>query len=1009
MSITRGFKMKSVFLAISLFLSTTVYSAVENSFKVSTRPEDELAQKNKKKDEKVDQVSKYKPKAKKIEIAVEQIETPEDLKNKLDNYLIILNKEKKEDKKRMIKLNSLVVRLQLARSLRIKSGGKQLLVEEKKILEDSIQVADELLADTSLETPKKAYVLYLKGMAYLDLNEKEKSRSMLLKSIELDPNSKFSIGTSIYLADVLFDEQKLEKSLKEFNRFYSKMNEAEKELVDYKIAWIYLNQSKLDQAQSMFEKIYIQTKSANMLNDAVQSLAIVVGENKDQMRALNSLEKIFSRIDPKDTSDRKLKLLWAVFNTFQSNINRQHDKITEKLLASILKTEDKIKIWLAELKDARYVDNHKMQIYYYNEIIKNIEIKEGRFPENLVTYQEEVEYESEFIISYYLQSYTKKRTPESLTVLKQALMNHLQFKDSKKINDVQLLLLDLLSEGTDKNELLSSCDEMLKSTLEPRIQEKVLLYKLDALESLYRTDQQKYSDLYKQTFEQFLPQTSFPNWDTVANKYVGFLVNLKDFGAALEVLKTIYEKNNSEAILEKLATVFFELDQCSEIIESKNYPFSSSKSTKISDFKRECNLKMASKAKESPEQFGNYENHIKSFIKSSDGDKKISGMLDYLATLEKKNQLEKIYQSLTTDFNADRFNPKVVPFTFKISVLLENIAQWDRVFKLTDQCFDLKTCAELNRAKANAVFVQSAKFDAKKLSDLAPDQLKYYEGFLSVLEPSQFIEYKSKTSNISALDKGLLELSLKLDQRDLKTKENKALLKKFGLTDDSVSLSFTETDTYKILKSINWNKPGRKSEADIAKSVEKVQKTRKTFANDLKKLKYDQIDLLLNELIIAERNCSQMILSSDIPAGLNEAQKNEYLSSLKGIAAEFDKNVIDYEKAKVSVNEKMKSLKNQNEAANFKRPKTIQAWFGQKVKAKYFSLVANQVSLKQYKSAVLLADLYRSQKLITDADYFLMRSGVFLISNSSNAMRDFVYQELKSEKQEGVIQVWKKL
>jgi hypothetical protein len=351
----------------------------------------------------------------------------------------------------------------------------------------------------------------------------------------------------------------------------------------------------------------------------------------------------------------------------------------------------------------------------------------------------------------------------------------------------------------------------------------------------------------------------------------------------------------------------------------------------------------------------------------------------------------------------------VVPFTFKIAVLLENIAQWERVFKLTDQCYDGKVCSEINKAKANAVFVQSPKFDAKKINDLAPDQLKYYEGFLAVLEPSQFIEYKSKSSNISALDKSLLELSLKLDQRDLKTKENKALLKKFGLTDESFSLSYLDTETYKILKSINWNKPGRKSEAEIAKSVEKVQKTRKTFNSDLKKLKYDQIDLLLNELIIAERNCSQMILSSDIPAGLNEAQKNEYMNSLKGIAAEFDKNVADYEKAKVSVNEKVTSLKNQNEAVNFKRPKTINTWFGQKTKAKYFSMVVNQVNLKQYKSAVLLADLYRSQKLVTESDYFLMRSGIFLISNSSEAMRDFVYQELKSEKQEGVLQIWKKL
>jgi hypothetical protein len=932
----------------------------------------------------------------------------EKIKLTLKRYDLILSKEKKIEKIISLEFNRIVCFMQLARISRIKSGGKILVKDEELYLKKSLSIIEEIFNKSKSE--KFLSEIYnFQGIIFLDLGLKEKSRQSFEKAVDLNPNAQFVPSIGIYLADLLYDEGQLEKALEAYKRFYSKMSQQEKDLVNYKVAWIYLNQSKIDQAVDLFLNIVKKSNSPSVVQDSITSLAVALSERFDQEYILAQLEN--TQIPP----DRSLKVLKGIYESFLRLPQKDRSKIWEKILNGEHENEEIVKFLSTELEVIQFGDNIAKEVFVLRKISKYFTINQKKIKSFNVSQLASLSGELERLISKALEIYQKEKKDNWYMVLNLTLDTYLKNNVFQRQLEVMSLQLDLLTERKDDKKLMILCKEILDNPVYLSLVSKAKLLILLNYEKKYTENPKENRDKFFNLAKIYLKNLQADQWGSVASKFSEYLINESMFSDAEEVILNLYKVSPKDDYLLKLITIKFEQKKCTDVLsllsEKKEL------SQKLVDYKRECHLIKAQEAKINNSSIDNYEKSIQDFIALSDGVKKNAAIADYLTTLDveskKNNDQAKIvkYQDLLEHrFIKYRFEKEIFPIYQREILRLVDNGEFQQAANYLNGCEKNQNCTPFLKLQSNLnqiVQIDSTKnLDSFKKDTVDSEMIKY----VSLIHPEELIKASLNDVENFSLDPRIILVSARLsvvDWADPKFKKN---------YDKIESLLSKEEKPYVFAQSwIKLNKvnlpQGTKlylKDQDIMWLMQKVQKTRPVILSDLGTYSVVAQKILIAKAIEVENRMAEIIKLSPVPSNLDAGQIKEYQTGLGKLASEFDIQSDTYRKSLTSLEQPKNDLV-LNPYEQLTVNPSLELWeWGEddKLRDKTKDFVKNE----KYVQALFYLDYLLSNSKIKKEDYFSKRSGVLLFSaikrNKIQPMIKYVFDECEVNKQSEMLKTW---
>lgn len=942
-------------------------------------------------------------------------ESEQDLLKSLKRYEIVLAKETKPENIFAIELNRTVCYLQLARVNRIKSGGKKLDSIEESYLRKATTTIEKLLNYENLNNEVKSQLKYFQGIALLDLSMKEISRKAFEDSIELNSNASYVPSLSLYLADLLYDENDLEKAKFAYKRFYERLSTDERNLADYKIAWINLNQSKIDEALEIFIKLIQDSRSSSIVQDSSLSLAVAWADKYQEDEILQKISEL------KVSEEKKIKILQSVYDNFLKSPNRTHRKIWERILKFEIKEEGITKLLSNEMELLSFKEKVDSDRDFLETLIKyineNFETIKNYQKINLKALGQDLEN----LISKLTNLYQNQKNPKNLAALISSLELYLKFNGFDHQVDIASVYLDLLSEHKENEKLVSFCYEVIKNPKLKSLKNKAKLIILMDLEAKYLENPGQYQTKFFNLVRVYLEDAKADQWQAVAIKFYSYLIKAKNFDEAEAYMNLINKVFPSDDSFIKLISVKYEQKKCSEIIDILN------KREKIKpeliDYKRECYLSLATEAKKDLKNFPEYKKYIFEFIKLADEQKKDLADTDYLLTVARvvKSKDPEIAKYVSFSEYEDLLNNKYYPLRFKeeffplyqykIDQFIEQ-GNYAELNKILEGCDKVKICA------SNLNFLQKVnsfkKIDDEVLADqfinvkLDNDNLPY----VSLLNPEIIID-KTLKGEIQ-FDKKYLLVAAKLVGVDLQDEQNKFLYDKIESLLSKEELKYTNLNSLKQLSNIKlpeFKTRHKLKDTEVLAMMNKVQKTRPTILADLTNVSVNVQKQILQKAIDVENKMVQIITLSPIPKNLDASKKSEYEEGLKQLSEEFVKQAEAYNQALIKVEEQIDNLNKEKEAINnLKIPANKLDWnIIEKIPENEY--LDKYITEKKMYSAFFYLDYLNSLNKVSPTEYFYWRSLILFTSASNRTkasfMINYIFNEFTANKLDTLILGWK--
>lgn len=942
-------------------------------------------------------------------------ENEQELLKSLKRYEIILAKETKPENVFAIELNRTVCYLQLARINRIKSGGKKLDSVEENYLRRATSTIEKLLKYENLNNEVKAQLKYFQGIALLDLSMKEISRNSFEIAVDLNPNASYVPSLSLYLADLLYDENELEKAKLAYRRFYDRLSPDEKNLADYKTAWINLNQSKIDEALEIFIKLIQESKSSSIVQDSSLSLAVAWSDKYQEDEILQKISEL------KASEEKKIKILQSIYDNFLKSPNRTHRKIWERILKFEIKEEGITKLLSNEMELLSFKEKVTTDLEFLNVLIKYIEDNFEAIKKYQKINLKALGQDLENLISKLTNLYQGKKEPNNYAALIKSLELYLKFNDFDHQVEIASVYIDLLNENKENEKLVSFCYEVIKNPKLKSLKSKAKLLILIDLENKYLANPGQYQTKFFNLVRVYLEDAKAEQWQTVATKFYSYLIKSKSYEEAEGYISLINKVFPSEESFVKLISVKYEQKKCIEIIEllTKKEILR----PELNDYKRECYLQLATESKKDLKNFPDYRKYINEFIKLADDKKKDLAETDYLLTVNKvvnskdpevvKHFSTLEYEELLNNTYFDRrFRDEFFPlYQYKIDRFIED-GNYVELNKLLDGCEKVKIC------EPNLKFLQKVnafkKLDDEILTDqtiaikLDNDNLPY----VSLLNPEIIID-KTMRNEVN-LDHKYILVASRLVGVDLQDEQNKFLYDKVEKLLPKEELKLITLNSLKVLNGVKlpeFKTRHKLKDTEVLALMNKVQKTRSVVLTDLPSVSLLAQKMILQKAIEIENKMVQVITLSPIPKNLDSSKKSEYEEGLKQLSEEFVKQSEAYSQALSKVDEQIDIRnKEKEEVLSLKVPKAKIDWNVVDPIPENLS-IEKYINEKKYYTAFFYLDFLNSQGKLSSNEYFFWRSFILFSSansrNKSDQMINYILNEFNANKLETMITAWK--
>lgn len=495
---------------------------------------------------------------------------------------------------------------------------------------------------------EKAKALFYGGQAYIYQNNYTMAIESFQESIRLDQKSPYVGTMSIFIAETWFDEEKYTEAIKQYNVHFNKLNELEKALAIYKIAWCLLNLNRYHEAEKNFTSLIGKSWAGHFSADSLKDLAYTGTLFRTEQEIIEQSYKLF-----KD-SETQLEYLMQSFNFYlvQSS-SMKRPLLFAELMRRVKDPVKKMNLLLIEFHGAQkqYASIEPFRVFLSIESFIKSEKINTESP-TFITNKDQLETELQYLAKAYSDTFTgKTKTPEKLEVeelirtLRYILNFHLIYFPKSKEREVSYKsLLTLCSKQKDFRCLYVLSNKILAEDFSKEFKEQIMQEKINAIESLLAKNPELRPEQIS-TIESYVNEN--PNaekWLLLTKRLTVLLNEEKKFDRSIPWLEKIHKKENTSESLYRLQYALFENGDYKTVAGYTSEVPKDENGMKVQKLIGEAHIRLA-ESSIGKNDFDSYEKNISSFLASNvDEEKANAARLDYLERLLDRKENEKVYQ-----------------------------------------------------------------------------------------------------------------------------------------------------------------------------------------------------------------------------------------------------------------------------------------------------------------------------------------------------------------------------
>lgn len=942
------------------------------------------------------------------------------LKNSISGFSVIIARTPPGVVRDKLILDRAQTYLSLAQTkvLSAKTEKVGLTQEVKDLVKYSQIDAMSVYQEPPTNNAARALACFYLGLGSDFTNQVDMATKWFRESLKLDPNSVNAGWMGFYIAESLFEDRKFREAIEHYRYYYKYWNARTQRLVNYKLAWAYINIDQTMQAQSYFVFLIRQSVHDDIESDAQKDLAFLLTKFRTEDQILEVTNTVFR------TDEEKLVFLRLVFDQQEAQ-----GLITgrSKIFAMLQETEhDPVQKIKLKIRALNTLAHGYVSAAYYNsflDIQRTVE-KEGlkpRTPE-FEPINAPLSSESEHIIRTYVDTFSGKiKTPEKTphaeigSELKSLFSFYDRFfPDSALRESIFSLWLDVcldLKDWVCVNQVTLEVDADKRLQ---RISARAQLERLGALEQLVKTDPKKY------TPELLTAATAFvknhhesPSWLQVAKRLVELQMEQKNALDAIELMDRIFIKEPNQTNFYRLQWARFSNEAYENILsDTRGKSLKEKPDPKLADIYRESSLKMAMNARKSGDK-DKYASQIQTFMKLTDDPKKKAiARHDYVTFLLEKGEKEKVSAILVSLDPVSRCSADYAAITHDFSIAALKNADFKKVLELIP-AGDCGSSQDLLYLRFLAEISSTPGLDYAKVQALAGTNRDYVLSLLGLTQPATAIAFFRKYPPATPQERAVALISLRLTKGSWNfkaTAKERQWLQ--DLTPTPLAESAPAFPVEEKMAALSYPKAGskkfsKKYSKELTSIVKSIPAIRESIAATLQGQPPEVQYRILQAATTMESSVADAILNSPIPTELTEDQLPQYKAGIANLAkgyqdqaaedkklSDLAKKVIDEAHAKVE-----SELLGVPDIKNWPWPSKL----GDKPGAGLQALLETRLATAQ----LIVADVNREDLLKSETDYYLVRTGILLFGMPSPVMQKYLFQELTEHHQEDVLKKWK--
>lgn len=957
------------------------------------------------------------PKTKKETLTSTELinDDPSKLEKQIKAIQLILRNEKDRNKKINLYLRLSYLHVSIAKKYSIKrTKTEKVGATEDKHLGEAEKILSFLLKNVENNKRMLSTLYNIKGLVSYELDKPEQTVENFLKSIELNPKNTQAEVMAIFIGEYYFEMEKYDDAIKYYQLFYARMNNTQKALSDYKVAWSLLNKKEIDKAELQFIKIIKEQLDKGIAEDSFKDLAFILTQNKDEALLINKVNGFLAN------SVLKARLYYYCLLFYLQNSKGEPKDLLFKEVLAIQKDQLEI-LKIMSLKvsfEKKDIPSASMVAAVLNLDKRLTAIKKDIREQFLSKDAFQLEEDSEFNIRTHIDAYagrlkTDENTPkQQLGEMAVKLIGiHMSwFPLSKKRVLLHHLWIDTCVDLKNSTCLFNLETRFKNEKDAPESKEflkKIQIEILALYDEAYEKDKTKHQAAFVGRLKTFIQL--FPN-DPLALKsqkrLLGILFTEKNYVEALPIGEAIYKLEKTTASAEKILLIFFELQRYGDV---QNHPiYSKYTSPEIIEIKREASLKSAM-INSNAGNFQNYENDIKTYLATAPSEEKAAVVYsDYFKKLIELNQFEKLDAEWKTipatiktrpAFNAIRSN------FFDQSLNSGNLYLMPAFWAYgPDKSAGYQTL--INRTIHNQKLTTA---DIQELEKQDLDKRIYLLSIVSLTDPEMVYNYLVTKPKLSGEEKRLAYNSLLLSTKEANPIFKPEQVKAFKELVSEQSFEDKEVAIEKNIKNMIFPNPkmsAKTYETYVVNNVDNVKFLRNKVLKAVTGATSKQKIRLLEKMADVETKMADSIKKSPAPAGLSGPQLTEYQNGLNEMAKEYDTQAENFKKAKVELETKV-NQDAETEKSNLLPSKTAENW--SVTQNENFTKVKDIYEKLSVKASIIYLDNLLSSKKIETPEYYSFKTWVLLKYGMTDAHRKIYRAELEANGQQAIIDRWKAL
>lgn len=955
----------------------------------------------------------YKPKATTEQLLLSGVDssqkTEEELNTLVKGFHALLKQEKPGLKRDSFLIAEASAFLALARIYRT---NPQRTEKQKKMEDVYLKLAHrnaESVAQSSFaDKVARSKAKYYAGLALIYIGNTNKAQQNFIEAMSLNEKSEFSPGMSLFVAETYFDQEKYKDAIKYYRMYYTKLNDGQKALAVYKIAWSYFNQQNLDMAEKNFLFIVGKKWAGSFAQDSLKDLAFVVTRHISNDNGLIEFaEKNFQQMPA-----IYIEFLTTVYTTLQAQSSTTRRPV---LFAEIMSKEKdpkkRLQLLISNLK-AQQRSYASVEPYKDFVVINDHVTENAMSPESDVIKAVSVELENEVqsITRSYAETLSgRTKTPENLTKAdistKLLVLLNFHAKYFPKSEGKQTTYDIWLGVCAEMKDYVCSYDishKIIEDESLKKLSEKAHIELFKALDAL-KTKDQKYRGEYIATLTKYVVENeNIKQWLPLAKQLTALQNEDKKFNESIPLLEKIYSKEKSSEAFFRLQWARFESQDFEAVVNQKDGPNTVDKfaqETKM--LVREAHLRLA-QDKIKKEDFSSYEGHIKGFLASSPSESKADEALnDYLGRLLDRNDKEKVFQVLMPMASSKRFSSTFKSVTARLVDKYIQEAEFKRAYEVLhtnikpgELVKDFEIDQYVCKLGMQAPF---SKEDLHVLSKTSAPVKNYILSLLVVTQPKAIISYFTVNPPVTLVDRKLLLLAHQLQGGKANVTLNAATLKILG---NAVPAELLIVPPTAFEKEADKN---IKSLKKVSVLAEVTRALRKRVIKDLEgKVPVVQMRIL-DKAIELEEKTAQKIISAPRPTQLSADQQKEYDAGIQELSKEFTNQASEFLKIKKAIQDKLNTHAKEMGTAQV----IINKWALPSGAVK--DTIRSLLEKNNGTGALIVLERWKNLAAISPEEYHSMRAYILLFVNRSEFMTEYVYSELVSAKQDKLIEQWRNI